>query len=581
MAGVDLQHRLGTRWRLAGIGQQLFQLPVQPAFRRHQTHRAVGQAVRCADIRHGIAQRFLHESKESGDILAGLCLRLGGPFGQRDQAEIRRALRHRLERLAVQINASVHPKAVHLIGQQQHLDAPRAEPLQLRRGGDTVKIGAGGIIDRGLVVLHPRDIIGQRTPFPARGGLEPGQPQQGLTPLEILIQAFLQHRAKGLPYFGIGRRIVLGGLFQLAQHLAGQALFDGGQDRAVLNHLARHIQRQIRRIHQPPHKAQVTRQQFRLVGDEHPADIELDPPLAVGIEQVERLGFGHKGQHRIFGPPLGAVMQRQRGGIPLPRHAAIEIGVFLAGNLALGAGPQGGTIGQGRGLRVRLVLQCDGHRHMARLRAHHLLDPVAFGVILGVLQQMQHDAGAARGGVLGGDRRDGIGAQTVRRPHRRLTGPGPARNHIDLLRHHERRIEPHAELADQLSILAALARRDAVHERLGARPGDGAQRLVHIGGGHADAIVLDDQAALVGVQRDRDMRLRIITQQSRLGNRLIAQFLAGIGGVRDQFAQENIFVRINRMHHHLQQLRYISLERMGLRGGNGVGRHGLVWLRQV
>ena len=43
----------------------------------------------------------------------------------------------------------------------------------------------------------------------------------------------------------------------------------------------------------------------------------------------------------------------------------------------------------------------------------------------------------------------------------------------------------------------------------------------------------------VGIERHRDARLWVVAQQRRIGNGLIAQLLAGIGGIGDQFAQEN------------------------------------------
>ena len=62
-----------------------------------------------------------------------------------------------------------------------------------------------------------------------------------------------------------------------------------------------------------------------------------------------------------------------------------------------------------------------------------------------------------------------------------------------------------------------------------------------------------------GVRGQRD-RQRIRAQQLRLGERLEAQLLAGIGGVRDQLAQENFLVRIQRMNHQAQHLLGFGLE---------------------
>ena len=53
---------------------------------------------------------------------------------------------------------------------------------------------------------------------------------------------------------------------------------------------------------------------------------------------------------------------------------------------------------------------------------------------------------------------------------------------------------------------------------------------------------------------------RIVGQQRRLGDRLVAQLLAGVGGVGDQLAQENVLVGIDRVHHQMQQPRNVGLE---------------------
>ena len=45
-----------------------------------------------------------------------------------------------------------------------------------------------------------------------------------------------------------------------------------------------------------------------------------------------------------------------------------------------------------------------------------------------------------------------------------------------------------------------------------------------------------------------------------VGERLIAQFLASIGGIGKQLAQENIAIRIDRMHHKMQQFGDIRLK---------------------
>ncbi|KAG1388139.1 hypothetical protein G6F59_016087 [Rhizopus arrhizus] len=84
---------------------------------------------------------------------------------------------------------------------------------------------------------------------------------------------------------------------------------------------------------------------------------------------------------------------------------------------------------------------------------------------------MQRHVRAARG-LLGGGNREF--ALAVRFPLDRVRGTGAAAHHRDLVRHDERRIEAHAELADQLRILLLVAGQLA-QEVTGAGLGDGAE----------------------------------------------------------------------------------------------------------
>ena len=125
-------------------------------------------------------------------------------------------------------------------------------------------------------------------------------------------------------------------------------------------------------------------------------------------------------------------------------------------------------------------------------------------------------------------------------------------DHGDAVRHDERRIEADAELPDQLGILGRVAAQ-TLEKFLRAGARDGAEILDDFVPGHADAVVLDGQGARRGIRNQRD-RERIRTQQGRIGESLEAQLLARIGGVGDQFAQENFLVRIQRMDHQSQHL---------------------------
>ena len=83
-------------------------------------------------------------------------------------------------------------------------------------------------------------------------------------------------------------------LFELAQYAAGNALLDGREQRTFLDHLARHVKRQVGRIDDAAHEAQIARQNLGLVGDEDPLDVELYAPSTFRIEEIERSRAGMK-----------------------------------------------------------------------------------------------------------------------------------------------------------------------------------------------------------------------------------------------------------------------------------------------
>ena len=202
---------------------------------------------------------------------------------------------------------------------------------------------------------------------------------------------------------------------------------------------------------------------------------------------------------------------------------------------------------------------------MIRVLAHQLAQARRLQELLVLVAQVQDHFGAAVGLV---GRLDLVLALAVRIPAhpRRVAALG---QHRDFVGHDERRIEADAELADQLRVLGGIAAQ-GLQEFLGAGARDGAEIVDHLRLAHADAVVLDAQGAGARVRSQRD-RQRIRAQQIRLGERLEAQLLAGIRGIRDQLAQENLLVRVQRMDHQAQYLLGFGLELFDLRFGADAG----------
>ena len=140
--------------------------------------------------------------------------------------------------------------------------------------------------------------------------------------------------------------------------------------------------------------------------------------------------------------------------------------------------------------------------------------------------------------------------------------PALPRGDLNPVCHDEGRIEADPELADEIDPLARL-----FHKGLGAGFGDGAQIVDKLVLAHADAAVGNGERLGRLVGGDDDIEQRRLFQQGRRGNGLIAQLVQRIGRIGNEFAQENIPVGINRMHHELQKLGHFRLECVGFRLG--------------
>jgi hypothetical protein len=73
------------------------------------------------------------------------------------------------------------------------------------------------------------------------------------------------------------------------------------------------------------------------------------------------------------------------------------------------------------------------------------------------------------------------------------------------------------------------------------------------------------------------MLIRIASRPSseQLGprDRLVAQLVAGIGGVRDELPEKDLLVRIDGVHHQVQETRHLGLEGVTVLRCNGIGWH--------
>ena len=163
------------------------------------------------------------------------------------------------------------------------------------------------------------------------------------------------------------------------------------------------------------------------------------------------------------------------------------------------------------------------------------------------------------------DRLDGELAAAVGLPAHALVRllAGAAGQHRHLVGDDERGIEAHAELADQVRVLLLVAgelREELARAGLGDRAEVGDRLLA----AHADAVVGDGERARLAVVVDADLQVGVALEERRVGERLEAQLVAGVGGVGDELAQEDLAVRVQRVDHQVQELLHLGLEAAGL-----------------
>src|SRR5216683_4322348 len=199
---------------------------------------------------------------------------------------------------------------------------------------------------------------------------------------------------------------------------------------------------------------------------------------------------------------------------------------------------------------------------MIGIGVHNAAQPRRFEIVVLAFAQVHDNCGTA--GRLGAWF-DAKLAFAVGDPAPTLALASLAAPHLNLFGNHKRRIKADAELADQAHILAGVAR-ELVDKSGGAGARDRAEIFDELLSIHADAVIGNGQSASGLVGGEDDTVAGIAFGQRRLGQSSVAQSVAGVRGIRNELAEEDLFFAVERVRDNIEQAAYFRLEASGFLG---------------
>ena len=376
--------------------------------------------------------------------------------------------------------------------------------------------------------------------------------------LEIVVCALLLHLLEG------GEDLGRDGLLDLADH------------GVVLEHLARDVEGQVGGVHHALREAEVFGEEhLEVVADEDVAHVEREAVLRLGHVDVHAGLLGQEEERLELHLSLaGEVDRLERGGVVV-REVLVELVVLLLLHVLLRTLPEGDHRVEGLrllGLLLLLALflllllfgqalEVDRVGDEVGVVLDELAHAPLVEVLVELVAEVEHHARAV---VVAHAVLDGVRARAVRLP---LVGGVAAAllgDHAHLVGDHERGVEAHAELADELGQVGAALLLERRAERLRAGGGDRAEVLLEVVGVHARAVVGDHKRLRVLVRHDVDAPGRVVGHELLLGQAQVFRAVDGVRRVRHELAQEDLLLRVERVHHEVEHFLDLGLEQMVL-----------------
>ena len=486
------------------------------------------------------------------------------------------------EFLAFELKEVAHQPFVDAFPEKEHFHALLLQFFEVRRSACRLPARRHEVVNLLLAFLHARDVIIKTHVLFVRrvvGRRKAQEFENGVTVCGIFHRPFLHHAAELLPEVGVLGGFVFRHLLEHAEHAARQRLLQFLRHARFLLHLARDVERQIIRIDEPLHKAEVVRQElFGLVHDEDALHEELQAVFVFTVVEIPRGFLRNIEKRRVLKVAFHLVVRPRQGFVVSMRQVLIKLFVLLRRDVARRHGPKGLRVVDLHPFKDGFLLfvdlfaflrslgfffpEVDRNRDVIRILRNCGAQRPSFKERLFVRLQMQHDVGTALRTI---DFFGGVGTGAVAFPFNALAvgGFGRARVNRHLIRDDEGGIKAHAEAADQLRILCLIPG-EILKESFSTGIGDRPQVFVGFFKRHADAVVADREGTGVFIGLHTDAQHRIIPQHRAVGERQKVQLIQGVGRVGNEFAKEHFLVGIKGIRQEVQKLCDFGLKPMHL-----------------
>ncbi len=359
--------------------------------------------------------------------------------------------------------------------------------------------------------------------------------------------------------------VVLGDELQILLELIGRDVLQLGEnflharranareDAILLQNFAAHVEREILAVDDATHEAQIRREKLLgIVCDEDALYIELHAHLVLRLIQIERSFGGNIEERSVLEASFGLGMEPEERVLRVAGDRLIQLFVVVLRQLTLRPAPERARsihlLGDARLLRLLLLCvpltlvvgQEDGEGDVVGVLLYDLLQAPTIGIVRALFVEMQENRGAGDGALRGLDVEAGL---AVAGPAPRLLFAGLARDDLDAVGDHEGAVEADAELADEVRILPGVAG-ELGEEVFGSGASNGAEVRDQVLFVHADAGVGEGEGLLLFVELEVDAGRERQCLVGIIGQRQMAQLIEGIGGVRNQLAQEDFRMRV-------------------------------------